>query len=71
MIYYEYPEACYARGVGFLDVEGCVNHVFRLKSAFETHGKSPCFSCCAFLSVVRQGEGAYVLGYVDGAECLD
>lgn len=31
------------RSIGFLDVKGCVNHVFMLKSAFGRHGKSPCF----------------------------
>lgn len=36
------------RSVGFLDVKGCVNHVFMLKNACGRHGKSPCFRLGGF-----------------------
>jgi hypothetical protein len=68
--YYEDSGVCVARGIVFLDVEGCVKHDFMLKSAFGMHGKSPCFSSCAFLMVVRQGRGALFSGYVHGVEFL-
>ena len=56
---------------GFLDVKGSVNRDFKVKNAFGLHGKSPCFSGCAFLTQVRQGVGAYFLGYGDGVDWLD
>ena len=77
MIYCEYSrpsleKALYdARSNVFLDVEGSVNHVSMVKNAFGMYGLFTCFSGCGFLTVFRQGVGAYFLGYGDGVKCLD
>jgi len=55
----------------FLDVEGSVNHVSMVKNTFGMYGLFTCFSGCGFLTVFRQGVGAYFSGYGDGVDCLE
>lgn len=63
--YHVHSRACDVRSIGFLDVKGCLNAVFR---GMLGYGKSPCFSSFAVLKVFGVDWGVLILHVVDGVE---